>query len=940
MAIIKFTGNYNTSTDPTLVFAGLSETVNVQPGETWHLYLEVNWGVDGQVVKYTTDTSWHASETGVYLDNDRLILTMTDNDSSTLRKYTSSGVKTITVIGGWKKKGVDSVSVYDNTYLSLPKQPVQRFTDNKYLNNKKGDINLTAGNEKYALADPGELFFQFDGDFVGLQSSDEIYLTTWRSYSIPEKYNFRLDDETSQELEVTYENGLLKTKGKTGYIKYLYDVDSVGVGLSGEFKITNGILPTGGPTGPNWQHMYTQRHKIDSSEYEPFNGKFIHNKTRFWKIEVGEGFLFHGVGDFAGYERLGRLSNIWNATHVFPENNNHVFLGCKSLRYSDVATGRAGFGAEWSECKGLVGHFSGCVNFLDFWRLPLDGAPNATDFTGIFEYSNFRSGIVNGWNMTNAKTVESMFEGCVGFNKSLAKWGQGITPSTALITNYKNMFKNCYSFNQWSPRLVWLYAKDVESMFQNARSFNTNPNSWETNSVKTFKNMFKGAASFEKAWKPKTGAAYSMEGMFEGTKFNHSVWSNGDYWNISRVTSLKNMFKNTPFNMPVKSWDVGLVQNMEGVFDGCTSFNQNLNDWEIGNVKTFKNMFRGATDFNNGATATTPVATSSKPVGWQPMWKWANKLHATEVSMEGMFENSNFNQKISNWSVGGVTSIKNMFKNNTAFRMELFPGWKLKQSTLTDMTGFLDGANVDDAVLKANTFKQRFIKGFALMFGRDVDDVSTSNKSSEFNTARASWEEDNLSPTGTWKSDYKLDESGVLTVVTADPAVSTSFRITVESGYGQAGMGYLGGQWSRVLLERTVEFMGEPSKEYTYIWINNSDPSVANEFISIQDNINWKSVLWTNDLNSEIEVTLIANSLYYSPYDNMKQAFADWMGDQNETAWIEDSPSGDYFTLYGMNQTFTWSNIVQNLSAADGFTGPDSVKIYDVNDQLIKTWSK
>ena len=51
-----------------------------------------------------------------------------------------------------------------------------------------------------------------------------------------------------------------------------------------------------------------------------------------------------------------------------------------------------------------------------------------------------------------------------------------------------------------------------------------------------------------------------------------------------KVTNMAYMFRDTPFNQPIGSWNVSSVTNMSGhVFYG-TPFNQPIGDWNVSSV--------------------------------------------------------------------------------------------------------------------------------------------------------------------------------------------------------------------------------------------------------------------------------------------------------------------------------------------------------------------
>jgi surface protein len=83
-----------------------------------------------------------------------------------------------------------------------------------------------------------------------------------------------------------------------------------------------------------------------------------------------------------------------------------------------------------------------------------------------------------------------------------------------------------------------------------------------------------------------------MSFMFSKSLFNQDL---GD-WDVSRVTSMKGMFKDfndrlpfaskNPFNQAIGRWNVGKVKDMSSLFSNSI-FNHPIGDWDVRNVRHF-----------------------------------------------------------------------------------------------------------------------------------------------------------------------------------------------------------------------------------------------------------------------------------------------------------------------------------------------------------------
>jgi hypothetical protein len=63
----------------------------------------------------------------------------------------------------------------------------------------------------------------------------------------------------------------------------------------------------------------------------------------------------------------------------------------------------------------------------------------------------------------------------------------------------------------------------------------------------------------------------------------HAMQRYGDIndWDVSRVTNMCDLFRNSKFNDRIDRWDVRNVTSMEGMFTNATDFNQPLDTWDV-----------------------------------------------------------------------------------------------------------------------------------------------------------------------------------------------------------------------------------------------------------------------------------------------------------------------------------------------------------------------
>ncbi len=122
-----------------------------------------------------------------------------------------------------------------------------------------------------------------------------------------------------------------------------------------------------------------------------------------------------------------------------------------------------------------------------------------------------------------------------------------------------------------------------------------------------------------------TGAITDMSGVFNDNalkSFNGTITE----WDVSNVSNMSELFKESQFNGDISGWDVRKVTDMSNMFKDNTVFDQDISSWDVRNVTTMAHMF-------NNAEA--------------------------------------FNQDIARWEVDSVTTIEQMFREATAFDQDL-----------------------------------------------------------------------------------------------------------------------------------------------------------------------------------------------------------------------------------------------------------------------------
>jgi surface protein len=251
---------------------------------------------------------------------------------------------------------------------------------------------------------------------------------------------------------------------------------------------------------------------------------------------------------------------------------------------------------------------------------------------------------------------------------------------------------------------------------------------WGNINWNSFNSAFYGCSNFNNYTTtdvPNLSNVTDMSSMFRNTPFN----SNINNWNVSNVTAMANMFRQaTSFNQNINDWDTSSVTTMREMFRQANSFNQPLNDWDTSSVSDMVGMFQINTAFNqdldnwntsNVNSMLLMFGGASAFNGDVTTWNTSNV-----TNMGAMFAETNaFNQDISGWNTSNVTLMANMFNLATAFNQDI-SSWNV--NNVSNFTQILDGATLFNQDLGTWTLRE---EGTNLIQGLNNSGLSTENYS-------------------------------------------------------------------------------------------------------------------------------------------------------------------------------------------------------------------
>jgi len=290
---------------------------------------------------------------------------------------------------------------------------------------------------------------------------------------------------------------------------------------------------------------------------------------------------------------------------------------------------------------------------------------------------------------------------------------------------------------------------NMENLFQNRNTFNSNISDWDTSKVTNMRGMFWGAGPFNQPlnnWNISEVANIGV--MLSGTNFNQPL----NNWNTSKVIVADHVFYNaTKFNQNISSWDVSNVTIMANMFSSATSFNQDISNWNVSSVTNFGNYGISANAHSDNLFKTssqyyfdinTEDITNSNISGAIGEWistltrataegKYGGHISSWDVSkvtdMNNLFKNNSFNEDISGWDVSNVTIMNNMFYNATQFNQNI-SGWNTaKVSNMNYM--FHEASSFNQSLNSWNTAKvttMEYMFKSATVFNQSLNSWNTS----------------------------------------------------------------------------------------------------------------------------------------------------------------------------------------------------------------------
>ena len=212
---------------------------------------------------------------------------------------------------------------------------------------------------------------------------------------------------------------------------------------------------------------------------------------------------------------------------------------------------------------------------------------------------------------------------------------------------------------------------------------------------------------------PKLSQVTSMKRMFERTFIGKPDLTS---WDVSKITNMSEMFKESDFNGDISGWNVSAVTDMSYMFAQAGNFNTSISNWNTSAVQDMSYMFYYAQSFDQPIDAWDVSSVTTMSSMFADAAVFNQGLNSWDVSsvtkMDKMFDNALlFNGDITGWNVSSVTDMSNMFDDAKAFNQDI-NGWDV--NNVTRMNAMFNDADAFNQDL--NSWDVSKVESFQAMF--------------------------------------------------------------------------------------------------------------------------------------------------------------------------------------------------------------------------------
>jgi surface protein len=296
---------------------------------------------------------------------------------------------------------------------------------------------------------------------------------------------------------------------------------------------------------------------------------------------------------------------------------------------------------HWGSATGVVSTENAFKNAINLTQVTSQIPPTVTNMQSMFSgATRFNDSNISQWSVSSVTNMTSMFEGATSFNQSLNSW------NVSKATNLFSMFKNASSFNQSLSNWDTGAATNMSFMFSGANTFNQDLASWNTGKVKTMAYMFDLPNTMKNNVKNNTinettTLTYKCDvnttdrlPMYQLGSDSTETWNDGVL--RSNPTGSLYALKRTLIA------GVTYTAVVEGTYRS------------MGGSTTFSNCLRSVDHWGQNTGVVSSQNAFKNAIN---LTKVTDSVPNTITNMNSMFYGaSNFNQNLSGWNVGNVTT--------------------------------------------------------------------------------------------------------------------------------------------------------------------------------------------------------------------------------------------------------------------------------------------
>jgi len=285
-------------------------------------------------------------------------------------------------------------------------------------------------------------------------------------------------------------------------------------------------------------------------------------------------------------------------------------------------------------------------------------------FNSIFANENNFDEDLSAWDVSNIKSMDSMFHGASSFEgRGLSNWNVSNVETT------RNMFRDSTSFREdlcsWGPQLQGR-SVDVRDMFRNTgcpmSSFTPNMNldvpspfcsQCISNECKTQLNASPNNKCCFQSKDELQHVVHIFTGYSAGSaareELEYAYGPIGSWCFSSNITSFDSLFSNkNNFNEDLSAWDVSNIESMRSMFSSANSFDgRGLSKWDVSNVATMRSMFVRSSSFQEDLSEWNVSKVTDFDLMFfsadkfnHSLCSWGPQLQGRSVNVDRMFQHT------------------------------------------------------------------------------------------------------------------------------------------------------------------------------------------------------------------------------------------------------------------------------------------------------------